>query len=81
MEKSVIDNYYKLFLQCLNSDDWNVVDYQSGRIQNLSCEIVHFFNKNLADGSRNFTFFIVNNVIIGVGGEYMEDVSLLSQDY
>ena len=73
--------YNRLFEKCTKSANWVIVEHKKEKIENLDCEIVHFFNKISGCWPRNITFFIVNGVIIGVGYEYAEGFSIFGEDY
>jgi len=72
--------YDSLFELCKKSANWILMEHVKKKIKNIDCEIVHFFNE-ISGGSRNMTFFICNSVIIGVGNEYMQEISLFGEDY
>lgn len=73
--------YNSLFEKCAKSANWVLMEHEKKKIKNLDCELVHYFNEISGCEPRNITFFIVNGVIIGVGSEYMADISLFGEDY
>ena len=77
---NIYAQYDSLFKLCKKSANWILMEHIKKKIKNIDCEIVHFFNE-ISGGPRNMTFFICNSVIIGVGYDYMADISLFGEDY
>ena len=84
MNCQVYNSYEKIYNSLKNSDDWKLVDTKNIEIQNLSCEIQHFFfslEQHKKGNGCNTTFFFVNNVIIGIAYDYCEDITIFGESY
>ena len=83
MNCQVYDSYYEIYDRLKNSSDWKLIDNENVKIQNLSCEIQHFFSEeqHKKGNGCNTTFFFVNNVIIGIAFDHCEDVTIFGESY
>ena len=68
--------YDELFTVCVNN--WKLISVKEKSMKGLSCVLRHFFNDKT---KRNLSFFLVNSVIIGVAGDYCEDVSIFGEEW
>ena len=83
MNYQVYDEYTEIYGRVKNSCFWKLVDTKNIEIQNLSCEMQHFFSKEKHEKglSCNATFFFVNNIIIGIAFDHCEDVTIFGEDF
>lgn len=72
-----MNDYIKLYKEWANSPDCKLVKITEKEIDGLMCKIEHYNQKHFT----NQWFFFVNNILIGVGGEYAEYFSIFGEDF
>ena len=69
-------DYDKIYAECV--DTWQLIDTMNTEINGLYCKIEQFSNKIT---NRNIYFFFVNDIIIGVGDEYIQCINIFNEEY